>query len=313
MAEHPIFWVGNQNPSITQTILNDDGSAHDLTGQTVKFKMRALRSATLKVNAAAAIVNSPGADGKVRYDWQAADVDTAAEYLCWWEVTTTAGGKTQDVSESVIEFRAHSLAVPNAYVELEQLKETLELKGQVFADADLMMAANAASRGIDSATGRRFYLDTDASQVRYYTPESLRLLPIDDLAVLTSVAVDRGGSGSFTETWVNGTDFVLEPFNAPADYRPFETLRVRQLAGRWLPTWIEKSVQVTGQFGWTVLPEDIKAATAILAAKLFKRAREAPFGIVTVGIDQGAAMRIAKSDPDVYALIHDYSRHTPLI
>jgi hypothetical protein len=44
---------------------------------------------------------------------------------------------------------------------------------------------------------------------------------------------------------------------------------------------------VTGQFGWSTSPEDIKAATSILAAKLFKRVREAPFGIVTVGIDQG--------------------------
>jgi hypothetical protein len=41
--------------------------------------------------------------------------------------------------------------------------------------------------------------------------------------------------------------------------------------------------------------------------------REAPFGIVTVGIDQGAAMRIARTDPDVYALICNYTRHQPFI
>jgi hypothetical protein len=72
-------------------------------------------------------------------------------------------------------------------------------------------------------------------------------------------------------------------------------------------------VKLTGQFGWTILPEAVKAATSILAAKLLRRVREAPFGIVTAGIDQGVAMRIARTDPDVYSLIAPYSRHAPLI
>jgi hypothetical protein len=120
MSEQLLFWVGNRNPSITETILNDNGTAHNLTGQTVKFKMRAVGSATKKVNAAATVVSA--AAGTVRYDWAALDVDTAGQYLVWWEVTTTAGGNTQDMAEAVIEFRAHSNAA--MYVELEQFKST---------------------------------------------------------------------------------------------------------------------------------------------------------------------------------------------
>jgi hypothetical protein len=75
---------------------------------------------------------------------------------------------------------------------------------------------------------------------------------------------------------------------------------------------IEKSVQITGQFGWTTVPDDVRAAASILAAKLLRRVREAPFGIVTVGIDEGAAMRIARTDPDVFTLLNDYSRRQPL-
>lgn len=204
------------------------------------------------------------------------------------------------------------MANPAGYVTAAQLKATLNLTGTAY-DSDLTAAALAASRAVDSATGRRFYLDVDVNQVRYYTPESLRLLLIDDVSTLTAVAVDRGGSGSFSETWTNGTDFVLEPLNAPADFWPYETLRVRQLAGRWLPNWIEKSVRVTAQFGWPAVPDDIYTATEILAVKLFKRIREAPFGIVSVGIDQAAAMRIARTDPDVAPLISRFVRKRTIL
>jgi hypothetical protein len=312
MPEAPVWWVGNRQPSITETILNDDGTAHDLTGQTVRFRMRPLRSNTLKVDLPAVVVSAPA--GTVRYDWQAADVDTAGQYLCWWQVTTTLGSATQDVAEAVIEFRDHAAqGTPAAYIEIEQLKASLELTGQSYADRDIELAIGAASRGIDTCTGRRFYLDANANQARTYTATSLRRLEIDDLAAFTSLTIDRLGTGSFTETWAQGTDFILEPTNAPADYRPYERVTIRSLSGRWFPKYIENCVQVTGQFGWQIIPDDIKAATSILAAKLLRRVREAPFGIVTAGIDQGAVMRIARTDPDVYSLISIYSRHPPFV
>jgi hypothetical protein len=303
----PLFWVGDRNPSISEQI-TINGSPVDLTGAAVQFRMRALRSSVLKVDQPAVIVTP--AQGQVRYDWATVDLNTPGQYLVWWVVTLA--GKAQDVAEAIIEVRAHAPSTPPAYIELEQLKSSLELTGQTYADADIALAINAASRGIDSATGRRFYLDADANQIRYYSPTSVRRLEIDDLSVFTSLAIDRSGSGSYTETWTNGADFVLEPFNAVADYRPFESVVVRRLSGRWLPWYVEKAVQLTGQFGWAVIPEDVKTATSILAAKLIRRVREAPFGIVTAGgIDQAVAMRIARTDPDVYSLIQSYSRHAP--
>jgi hypothetical protein len=203
----------------------------------------------------------------------------------------------------------------NVYLTPAQLKATLDMSGTSFADADVTLALGAASRAVDEITGRRFWLDTGTANVRYYTPRSTRTLQIDDLAQLTSVAIDRSGTGTYTETWTSNTDFVLEPFNAPAEnpQRPYETLRVRFLSGRWLPPYIERSVQVTGQFGWVAVPDDVTAACGILASKLLRRSREAPFGIVMAGIDSVAAMRIGRTDPDVYMLLRDYSRHEPFV
>jgi hypothetical protein len=203
----------------------------------------------------------------------------------------------------------------NVYLTPTQLKATLDMSGTSFADADVTLALGAASRAVDEITGRRFWLDTDATSTRYYTPRSAKLLQIDDLAVLTSVAIDRGGTGTYTETWTQNIDFVLEPFNAAAEnpVRPYETVRVRFLSGRWLPPYIERSVQVKGQFGWPAVPDDVTAACGILASKLLRRSREAPFGIVMAGIDAVAAMRIGRTDPDVYMLLRDYTRHEPFV
>lgn len=195
----------------------------------------------------------------------------------------------------------------NEYATLAELKKTLTLVGDNFADEDLQLALSAASRGVDNFTGRRFWADTNDTD-RYYSPEHPGLVAIDDLVELTAVGVDTG-SGTF-EPWTENDQFVLEPLNAPADGWPWIALRPR--AGHRLPT-LPRSLKLTGKFGWEAVPDPIKEATVVLASKLMRRAREAPFGVVTVGIDEGAAMRIARTDPDVAFLARPYSRDGAVI
>lgn len=308
MSDQLLWFVGNRNPSITETITYADGTAVSLTGKTVKFKMRAVGSSTLKVNTTATVVDAPS--GQVRYDWAALDVDTAGHFLVWWEVTTTADGKTQDLSEAVIEFRAHTPET-NAYVELEEFKSTAELTGTSFSDQDILTALVAASRGIDQAFGRRFYPDIDANQIRYYTPQSPRWLAIDDLITFTSLATDQTGNGTFSNTWAQNVDFVLEPLNAVADGTPFTSVCANARSSLYFPTTYPRTVKLTGKFGWASVPAGIKDATTIVAARLVKVTREAPFGIASFGLD-GNAVRAATimRSPEFAFLAEAYSRNS---
>jgi hypothetical protein len=308
MSEQLIWFVSNRDPSITENLTYTDGTVVDLTGKTVKFKMRALNSAVLKVNAAATVVGAP-TNGDVRYDWAALDVDTGGRYLVWWEVTTTASGKTQDMGEAVIEFRTHAPET-QAYVELEEFKSTAEMSSTSFADQDIQLGLVAASRGIDLALGRRFYPDLDANQIRYYTPASPNWLAVDDLITLTALATDPNGNATFTDTWTLNTDFVLEPLNAAADGWPYQSLRRQPRSTIFFP-YYPRAARVTGKFGWATTPTAIKEATTLIAARLMKRTREAPFGIVSFGLD-GAAVRAASMarDPEIAFLVGPYSRNS---
>lgn len=303
----PLVWyVGDRNPSITEQITSA-GAAVDLSGSTVRFKMRPLRGETLKVDQPAVIV-APASQGNVRYDWQAGDVDTAGFFLAWWEVTTA--GKVQAVLETVIEFREHGVEAQPAYVELEQLKQTLTLAGTSFADWDLQVAAQSASRLADEITGRRFYPDADANQVRTYTALSDVVVHVDDLLQLTSLKTDPDGDGTFDETWA-AADYRLEPLNAAAEGRPWERIRRHPAGDYCFPTCYPAAVQVTGKFGWSAAPAQIVEATMLLATRLLKRKREAPFGLVAVaGVESGTPAHISRVDPDVRALLDPFVRDT---
>lgn len=299
---HLVHFTGNRSPSITDTI-TIDGTPVDLTGSSVKFQMRAVGSTTLKVDAAATIV-TPAA-GTVRYDPAANDVNTAGFYTGWWHVTLP-GGTLQDTPEFLVEIRDHA-PVANEYISREELKEALSLAGQAFADQDLDRAIAAASRAIDTTTGRRFYPDP-SDTTRKYIPMNTNYISIDDLSSFTSLT-DSGGA-----SWTLNTDFFLEPINAIAEGQAYTGIRSINKPFLWDASHMlpgvpgpDPRISVTGKFGWAAPPAEIVQATQILATRLMRRGREAAFGVLGLGLD-GAAVRIVNTDPDVMSLVQPYVR-----
>ncbi len=199
------------------------------------------------------------------------------------------------------------------YVTAAALKTTLNI-GSTYADADIAVAVEAASRAVDGymnvATGM---FATTTSQTRYYNGDwGCNYITIDPLNTLTSVAVDMDGDGTYDTTWTNNTDFILTPDNAAADGYPYTELRLLPQAGRRFPNYL-RSIRVIGLFGWATTPGAVSQATAILAGRFLKRARETPYGIVVVSGDAVAAARLGRIDPDVAFLLDNLPGSIPLL
>jgi len=189
-----------------------------------------------------------------------------------------------------------------AYVQPTAFKLTLDLSGTTFGDADIVDALTSASEAIDEVTSRKFRLD-EAPTTRYYMPLNCDECMVDDVTEVVSVKSDFDGDGTFEQTWTEGVDFDWLPENAELDGKPF-TWVVRRPRGRYrLQPSYRRSLEVTGRFGWPVVPAAVKQATTILASALIKRAREAPFGVVSFGLE-GQAVRIAKTDPQLMMLLN---------
>lgn len=188
----------------------------------------------------------------------------------------------------------------------DDLATTLSLPSPS-SDDDLERACFAASGAIDEHCDTVFALSDDSNdEIRSFTPLSSRLCQIDDAASITSVDVDTDEDGVANQTWTLGTDFVLERTSTPSvplAQRPFNRLIARSTKS--FPR-AEQAVFVTGRFGWSEPPWQVVEAAGLLAQQLYKRRKEAPFGVLSFGIDQPTAMRVLRSDPHLCMLLDPF-------
>jgi hypothetical protein len=200
------------------------------------------------------------------------------------------------------------MAITNGYCSLSEIKAASRITDSV-DDALLELSVEAASRQIDRACDRIFY--NAGTAVRVFLPTDPYLTEIDDLISLTSIKTSTSADGNFDVTW-SATDYELQPLNGRVggSYWPFTDIKA---IGNYLfPVWTtnttnsnEATVQVTGVWGWTSVPIDIKQATILLAMRQFKR-YDSPLGVAGFG-DIGA-IRVGRIDPDVDALIQPFKK-----
>jgi len=94
--------AGDAGTEIAAT-LKDSAGAVDLTGATVAFAMADAQFRAAKVNAPASVVDA--AAGKVSYQWQPGDLDTAGSYVAEFEVSFADGSVATFPSSGYVHIR----------------------------------------------------------------------------------------------------------------------------------------------------------------------------------------------------------------
>ncbi|WP_031516782.1 head-tail connector protein [Streptomyces sp. NRRL F-5123] len=189
-----------------------------------------------------------------------------------------------------------------SYGTLADLKARLNIEpDDTTRDALLTSALGAASRGIERATGRRFWLDEEPVTRTYNPRQRLvreddgELLRTDDIGAVDGLVVEIGQTGSFAAV----TDYEPWPDNALADGEPITgLLRVMNI---WAIPIMR--IRVTAQFGWPAVPDEVTEAALIQANRLYKR-KDSPEGII--GNAEWGVVRLSRRDPDVWNLIEQF-------
>ena len=194
------------------------------------------------------------------------------------------------------------MAVTNGYCTLADVKAALRITDTI-DDALIENSINSASRMIDQYCNRYFY-STPAGEVRYYKANDGFVCWIDDAQSITQIQTSSTDPIIFDTTWESG-DYQVLPANRWANGAYYPITGITATDNYLFPVWADMAlVKVTGQFGWSAVPDPIKFASIIQASRLFKRL-ESPLGVA--GVSDIGIMRVgANIDGDVAQLCNPF-------
>ena len=202
------------------------------------------------------------------------------------------------------------MAITNGYATLNEFKAYLFPSSNYGTAEDPQMEAaiESASRIIDAHTNRRFFLDSTVSARVYYADTPIRCT-VDDFSTITGLIIktDTGDNGTYDQTWTSD-EYILEPVNGEiggVSGQPYNTI-VATIPKMFPTTGRRPRIQVTAKWGWAAVPDTVRQACLIQAARLFRRA-QTPEGFAA-GESFGAIRVSTKLDPDVQMLLAPFRR-----
>jgi hypothetical protein len=230
-----------------------------------------------------------------------------------WLARFVATGAVTDAEEQ--QFLVEPTATATLYASVGELRAAVGDDRAALDAGQLTQALRSASRAIDGYCSRslgRFWLDPVAT-TRTYPPSEYRdrwCAWVDDIGSTVGLVVktDTAGDGTWADTWAIGTDFQLEPLNAAANGGAYAWTRIVAIGSKTLPCATgyggqRPTLQVTARHGWSQIPDPVREATLLKAARLYRR-KDAPFGVA--GFDEFGPVRITRSDSDVVELLGPY-------
>ena len=226
-----------------------------------------------------------------------------------WAFVWIGTGAVSDISPGT--FTVSLVSLSRLYCSVSELKSRIGMASTDTSDDDqLLLACQAATRGIDQYTGRYFWAGTDT---RVFSSESIEVCPVDDLVSITTLSTDSTGLGTFDQTWA-ASDYRLEPANAPTPSpEPAPYTRIRALAaggGRFyfpaiFPMSNPERVKIVGVFGWPAVPYAVKQACLQVAEDIYKL-KDAPFGVL--GSPDGIGLMRVTGNPRLQGQLWSYVR-----
>lgn len=201
------------------------------------------------------------------------------------------------------------MAIVNGYTTLAAVRFMLNISNasDTTNDTYIEKIVQAVSRSIDEHCHRRFYTTT-SDETRYYDGLDYDVCLTDDIISITTLKTDDDNDRVYETTWET-TDYDPKPDNYSLDAKPIMWLEISPNGDYTFPGH-SKSVQIVGKFGWCALanvPDDVSQAALLQSVRIFKRMKEAPFGVVGSS-DMGTTVVIPKFDPDVEMLLNKYVR-----
>jgi len=191
------------------------------------------------------------------------------------------------------------------YATLSELKQALRITDSV-DDTPLQAVLTSASRFVDQYCQRDFTVASGTATRDYVPTGRWESLTIDDATSIVSVKIDEDLDQSFGVT-LRDVDYQPEPVNRLVSDNDWVYTRLLPIEDGYWPTWEGRAtVRVQATFGWPAVPEPVKTATILQAARLWTR-YDSPLGVA--GFGEMGAMRVSfKADPDVQMLLQPYRR-----
>lgn len=282
MAQPFVIFLGQREPVITYA-LTVKGVAYPLTSCTVAFSLRPVGSATLTLDHKAALISGDPLLGICEYDWGIGDTATAGDYVGWFTVTLP-NGLPQDTPEFEVVIASHATAGTAALISMEEAIDAMRIGNTIrpIQDNDHQLLRSlilSASQVCEEFTAHRFTLESAVAKNFTYDGEVMLNLAPFDLRAASQVQIDT----DVVPLALDPTQYRFEPRNlpfgvythivlAPYNWGGSGNRRLNWWGGGGFPgTFAQfgRQVTITGDWGWTTVPEPIRQGVKVLVGRWF--------------------------------------------